>query len=192
MGGAACGLLPSLAKGERMLTVYTFGDSILDCGHYKRSASYPGRLLVRNDDGCFPSSGAGISRARPAPPGSPRPGWCHGPADLRSPRRGRGPRRWPGAGARDGGGNDLLGGLIVDRGPGVGLRAALDGLPDGLPSGRSCSAPSTTRPSAMTPELPAAPARPRPREPRAGQCRARPARRPLWRAGRPARPLPDG
>jgi hypothetical protein len=34
MGGAACGLLPSLAKGERMLTVYTFGDSILDCGHY--------------------------------------------------------------------------------------------------------------------------------------------------------------
>ena len=37
-----------------MLTVYTFGDSILDCGHYNPHGVHPGQLLVRNDDRLFP------------------------------------------------------------------------------------------------------------------------------------------
>jgi acyl-CoA thioesterase-1 len=37
-----------------MLTVFTFGDSILDCGHYNIEMFDPGGLLVRNDDGFFP------------------------------------------------------------------------------------------------------------------------------------------
>ncbi len=37
-----------------MLTVHTFGDSILDCGHYNDLGLDPGRLLVRNDDARFP------------------------------------------------------------------------------------------------------------------------------------------
>lgn len=37
-----------------MLTIYTFGDSILDCGHYNPHGVHPGQLLVRNDDRLFP------------------------------------------------------------------------------------------------------------------------------------------
>jgi hypothetical protein len=37
-----------------MLTLYTFGDSILDCSHYNDRALDPGRLLVKNDDTLFP------------------------------------------------------------------------------------------------------------------------------------------
>ena len=37
-----------------MLTVYTFGDSILDCGHYNDRGVTPGHLLVRNEDRIFP------------------------------------------------------------------------------------------------------------------------------------------
>jgi acyl-CoA thioesterase I len=37
-----------------MVSVYTFGDSILDCGHYNPFGVNPGQLLVRNDDHLFP------------------------------------------------------------------------------------------------------------------------------------------
>jgi lysophospholipase L1-like esterase len=37
-----------------MLTVYTFGDSILDCAHYNQYGVHPGQLLVQNDDRLFP------------------------------------------------------------------------------------------------------------------------------------------
>jgi hypothetical protein len=36
------------------LTVVTFGDSVLDCGHYNAEGVTPGQLLVRNDDRLFP------------------------------------------------------------------------------------------------------------------------------------------
>lgn len=37
-----------------MVTVYTFGDSILDCGRYNEFGVHPGQLLVQNDDRLFP------------------------------------------------------------------------------------------------------------------------------------------
>ena len=37
-----------------MLSVYTFGDSMLDCGHYNAFGVHPGQLLVHNDDRLFP------------------------------------------------------------------------------------------------------------------------------------------
>lgn len=37
-----------------MLTVYTFGDSILDSGGYNAHGLTPGRLIVRNEDRLFP------------------------------------------------------------------------------------------------------------------------------------------
>ena len=37
-----------------MLTLYAFGDSVLDCGRYNAVGLDPGRLLVRNDDRLFP------------------------------------------------------------------------------------------------------------------------------------------
>ena len=36
------------------VSLYTFGDSILDCGHYNDFGLTPGRLLVENDDALFP------------------------------------------------------------------------------------------------------------------------------------------
>lgn len=106
-----------------MLTVYTFGDSILDCARYNQYGVHPGQLLVQNNDRLFPEF-----RGR----------------DLQSGRGGRLVHR-----ARDGatvdglpaqardlqvagdavalltiGGNDLIRGLIDDTGPGIKTFAA--------------------------------------------------------------------
>jgi acyl-CoA thioesterase I len=37
-----------------MLTLVTFGDSMLDCGHYNDAGRTPGDLLIENDDKLFP------------------------------------------------------------------------------------------------------------------------------------------
>lgn len=37
-----------------MVSVYTFGDSMLDCGHYNQFGVNPGQLIVRNNDRLFP------------------------------------------------------------------------------------------------------------------------------------------
>jgi lysophospholipase L1-like esterase len=37
-----------------MVTLYTFGDSILDCARYNELGVHPGQLLVQNDDHLFP------------------------------------------------------------------------------------------------------------------------------------------
>ncbi len=37
-----------------MLSVYTFGDSMLDCSHYNAFGVNPGQLVVHNDDRLFP------------------------------------------------------------------------------------------------------------------------------------------
>src|SRR4051812_34998426 len=45
--------LPATAqerRGAPAMTLYTFGDSILDCGGYNPNGIDPGQLLVRNDD----------------------------------------------------------------------------------------------------------------------------------------------
>jgi acyl-CoA thioesterase-1 len=116
-----------------MLTLYTFGDSILDCGWYNDVGLNPGQLLVRNDDRLFPEfQGQDLS--------------SRGPARLEH-------RAVDGATvaslpsqARDVtvtgesvailtvGGNDLLQGLLADRGPGVDAFAmALDAFLRSLP-----------------------------------------------------------
>ncbi len=102
-----------------MITVYTFGDSTLDCGHYNDYGVHPGQLIVKNDDFLFPQfQGKDISS-------------LHGPARLEH-------RAQDGATIRglpsqvlglkvEGqalalitvGGNDLLQGLVVDPGPGI-------------------------------------------------------------------------
>jgi hypothetical protein len=38
------------AVAAEPLTVYTFGDSVLDCRHYNAHGVHPGQLVVRNDD----------------------------------------------------------------------------------------------------------------------------------------------
>jgi hypothetical protein len=50
-----------------MLTVYTFGDSILDSGAYNAFGVHPGQLIVRNDDALFPEfRGRDLQSHRPA------------------------------------------------------------------------------------------------------------------------------
>ncbi|MDZ8086958.1 MAG: SGNH/GDSL hydrolase family protein [Nostoc sp. DedQUE12b] len=41
-------------REQEMVTLYTFGDSILDCGRYNEFGVHPGQLLVQNDDRLFP------------------------------------------------------------------------------------------------------------------------------------------
>lgn len=42
------------ARSQPPFTLYTFGDSILDCARYNAHGVHPGQLLVRNHDALFP------------------------------------------------------------------------------------------------------------------------------------------
>ena len=134
MGGAgALALWGCNPREQTMVTLYTFGDSILDCGHYNEFGVHPGQLLVQNQDRLFPEfRGQDLA--------------SHGPARLEHR-------------ARDGatidglpsqaqnlrvagraialitiGGNDLLRGLIRDPGAGIAAFAkALDIFVQQLP-----------------------------------------------------------
>lgn len=117
-----------------MLTVFTFGDSILDCAHYNAERVDPAGLLVANRDDLFPEF---LGRDLTARLGDVR-------LDRRAvdgstvddlPRQARGLRSdGPALAVLTVGGNDLLGGLIDDVGPGIPafarkLSAFLDALP---------------------------------------------------------------
>ncbi len=41
-------------RADTMITLYTFGDSILDCARYNQFGIHPGQLLVQNDNTHFP------------------------------------------------------------------------------------------------------------------------------------------
>jgi acyl-CoA thioesterase I len=126
IGVTAAGCARFTGERTQMLTVYTFGDSILDCGHYNQFGVHPGQLLVRNDDKLFPEfRGQDLSTNGPAQlvhraqDGSTVAGLARQAHDL----------------IIDGkalailtiGGNDLLRGLAGDHGEGIqAFRAALD------------------------------------------------------------------
>jgi lysophospholipase L1-like esterase len=116
-----------------MFTLYTFGDSILDCERYNQYGVHPGQLLVQNDDRMFPEFRGKDLRSR-------------GPAQLEHravdgatvddlPRQVRGLQaQGRGAALITIGGNDLLRGLIRDSGPGIAEFAAeLDAFVHALP-----------------------------------------------------------
>jgi acyl-CoA thioesterase I len=118
--------------GKPNMLVVTFGDSILDCGRYNEHGVNPGQLLVRNDDLLFPEFRGNDLATR-------------GPARLdHRARDGATVRGLPAQaqGLRvEGravalvtiGGNDLLGGLVADPGPGfVAFTRALDDFLRGL------------------------------------------------------------
>ena len=116
-----------------MITLYTFGDSILDCGHYNEFGITPGALLVQNDDRRFPEFRGQDLRSR-------------GPAQLEQRARDGATVQGLPAQARGLqvagravalltiGGNDLLQGLILDHGPAVqAFAGTLDGFLRDLP-----------------------------------------------------------
>lgn len=116
-----------------MLTVYTFGDSILDCGHYNPHGVHPAGLLARNDDALFPEfrgrdlasqgpvhldhravDGARVEHLAQQTRGVE---WARGAVALLTI-----------------GGNDLIGGLAAGDGPGVEAFARrLDAFVDAMP-----------------------------------------------------------
>lgn len=53
-GAGVLTLLGCDRRQQAMVTLYTFGDSILDCGRYNEEGVHPGQLLVQNDDRLFP------------------------------------------------------------------------------------------------------------------------------------------
>ena len=122
-----------IARGAATLTVYTFGDSVLDCGHYNAHGVHPGGLLVRNDDRLFPEFKArDLQTRRPAVlehrardgatisglPLQSRALTIHGDSIALVTI----------------GGNDLIAGLAGDKGAGLkSFEAALDGWLRGLP-----------------------------------------------------------
>ena len=103
-----------------MLTVYTFGDSILDCGHYNDRGITPGQLLVKNDDRLFPEfRGLDLTRRlgsvrldQRAVDGSMVDDLARQARNLVAP---------PGdtLALLTVGGNDLIAGLLADPGPGI-------------------------------------------------------------------------
>lgn len=118
-----------------MRTLLTFGDSILDCAAYNARGVHPGALLVRNDDALFPEwRGRDLASRGPAR-------LQHRAVDGATSRGLAAQLRGLDAHASGEalalltvGGNDLLGGLIVDDGPGFrrferDVRAFLDALP---------------------------------------------------------------
>lgn len=132
-GAAVLALMRRATKNGDALTIYTFGDSILDCGRYNEHGITPGELLVRNNDRLFPefrgqdlsSHGAAHLEHR-----------AQDGATVRSlPPQARGLRLQESSVALlTIGGNDLLAGLVTDRGPGVAVFAgALDSFVKGLP-----------------------------------------------------------
>jgi acyl-CoA thioesterase-1 len=100
------------------LTLYTFGDSILDSGSYNRHGLNPGRLIVRNDDTLFPEFKGRDLQSRGPARLEHRAVDGATVTDLPSQMRRLMPRG-QGIALVTIGGNDLLRGLAADKGPGV-------------------------------------------------------------------------
>jgi lysophospholipase L1-like esterase len=132
-GGLAVGAGCTLLRQGDMTTLVTFGDSILDSGRYNRYGLTPGQLLVSNDDGLFPEfRGRDLSSRGPARlEHRARDGATVGglPAQARGLAV-----PGPAVALLTVGGNDLLRGLMVDRGPGIeAFTRALDEFLQHLP-----------------------------------------------------------
>jgi acyl-CoA thioesterase-1 len=105
-------------QASAALTLYTFGDSILDCGHYNAYGVHPGQLIVHNNDKLFPEfKGRDLQSRGPARLDHRA---VDGATVAGLPAQARGLR--PDADSvalLTIGGNDLLRGLVADSGAGI-------------------------------------------------------------------------
>ncbi len=116
------------------LTVYSFGDSVLDCGHYNDAGLHPAGLLVRNDDQRFPEfRGRDLASRRGVVGLEHRAQDGATVARLEQQLAGLRPTA-PGLALLSVGGNDLLQQLAADEGPGMArFAAALERFVQRLP-----------------------------------------------------------
>ena len=126
-------LLGCNQREQTMTTLYTFGDSILDCGRYNEFGVHPGQLLVQNDDRLFPDfkGQALVSRSSARLEHRARDGStvANLPAQVQGLRV-----EGTAIALITVGGNDLLRGLIQDTGAGITTFAsALDTFVQQLP-----------------------------------------------------------
>lgn len=126
-------LLGCNQQAQTMLTLYTFGDSILDCGRYNEFGVHPGQLLVENDDRLFPEFQGQDLTSR----GSTQLKHCarDGATVAGLPAQAAGLRvEGKAIALLTVGGNDLLQGLIQDTGAGITTFSdALDSFVQQLP-----------------------------------------------------------
>ena len=101
-----------------MLTVYTFGDSILDCSHYNECRVDPGHLLVTNDNELFPEF-RGRDLSTRTPTRLEHRAYDGSIVDDLPDQRENLDIDGPAIGLLTVGGNDLLLTLLDDRGPGL-------------------------------------------------------------------------
>lgn len=142
VGAGALTLLGCNRQEKAMATLYTFGDSILDCGRYNEYGVHPGQLLVQNDDRLFPEfQGQDLASRGPA---RLEHRARDGATVVGLPFQVEGLRfegaAWDTEGTSSSialitiGGNDLLQGLIQDTGPGItAFATALDQFIQQLP-----------------------------------------------------------
>ncbi len=104
-----------------MYTIYTFGDSILDCGHYNDRGLTPGHLVVRNDDRLFPEFRGQDMTKRYGPVRLDHRAVDGSMVDDLAQQAKRLPIEPIGNSVAllTIGGNDLIGGLLADPGPGI-------------------------------------------------------------------------
>ena len=107
-----------LTPSQSVTTLVTFGDSILDSGRYNAHGLTPGATLVKNDDAIFPEfRGRDLSSAGPA---RLEHRAVDGAVSRISARQCQGLHvDGPAIAILTIGGNDLLGGLARDHGPGI-------------------------------------------------------------------------
>jgi lysophospholipase L1-like esterase len=116
------------------LTLFTFGDSVLDCGHYNERGLTPGQLLVRNDDTLFPEFERRDLQSRGPVRLEHRAVDGATVAGLPAQAQGLAKPRGRAVALLTVGGNDLLRGLAADTGAGVAaFEAALDRFLQALP-----------------------------------------------------------
>ena len=122
------------AVGAAPFTLFTFGDSVLDCAHYNAYGVHPGRLIVANDDTLFPEFKGKDLRSRGPAELDHRAANGATVADLPGQSRRVAAPRGDAAALLTIGGNDLLAGLAADKGPGVkSFAAALERFVRALP-----------------------------------------------------------
>jgi acyl-CoA thioesterase I len=104
--------------GDEMVTLYTFGDSILDSGGYNELGITPGQLVVRNEDELYPEfRGRDLSSRGPVRLEHRAVGGST-VNDLPDQVEGLSVQE-PAVAILTIGGNDLMGGLVTDPGPGI-------------------------------------------------------------------------